>query len=101
MRFEFDREKSAINKQKHGIRLEEAIQLWQKAYLELRAKTVDEPRYMAIGQIHGKLYACIDTMRGDAVRLISCRRAREQEEQLYHDYFKEIPRETEAHGGGV
>ena len=89
MRFEFDREKSAINKQKHGISLEEAAQLWQEAYLEVKARTVDEVRSMAIGRIRGKLYACIYTVRGESIRLISCRRAREQEARLYHENFKE------------
>lgn len=89
MDFEFDRRKSEANKRKHGISLEEATQIWQEAYLEVTAKTVDEPRMMAIGTIRGKVYACIYTVRGESVRLISCRRAREQEAQLYHGYFKE------------
>lgn len=44
---------------------------------------------MAIGKISGKLYACIYTSRGEAIRLISCRRASEKEARLYHAHFKE------------
>ena len=89
MKFEFNREKSESNKRKHGVSFEQATQIWLEAYLEVTARTVDEPRVMAIGKIGGNLYACIYTVRGEAVRLISCRTARAREEQLYHDYFKE------------
>jgi len=93
MEFEFDRVKSEANKRKHGVSLDEAVQIWQEAYLEIPAKTVDEPRFMSIGRIRGKLFACIYTVRGESIRLISCRRAREKEAQLYHGYLKEENRE--------
>ena len=89
MRFEFDRRKSAVNQEKHGVSLAEAAQLWQEACLEVKARTVKEARFMAIGHIQGKLHACIYTVRGEVIRLISCRRAREKEAQLYHEHFKE------------
>ena len=97
MPFEFDQEKSEANARKHGISLEDAARLWEGAHLEIAARTVDEPRFMAIGIIHGELYACIYTMRGESVRLISCRRARAKEAELYHDYFKEKSSEGESH----
>ena len=71
MEFEFDRLKSEANKRKHGVGLDEATQIWQEAYLEITARTVNEPRFMAIGRIRGKLYACIYTVRGESLRLIS------------------------------
>lgn len=89
MKFEFDQTKSEVNQRKHGVSFDEATQIWQEAYLEVVARTVDEPRAMVIGKIKGTLYACIYTVRGEAVRLISCRRARPREGQLYHDHFKE------------
>ena len=89
MRFEFNQEKSESNRRKHGVTLEQATQIWLNTYLELRARTVDEARFMAIGKIQERLYACIYTVRGESVRLISCRRARAKEAQFYHDHFKE------------
>ena len=89
MKFEFDRAKSEGNKGQHGIGLDEATQIWQGAHLEIAARTVDEPRWMVIGTIHERIYACIYTHRGETVRLISCRRAREKEARLYHEYLKE------------
>ena len=99
MRFEFDREKSVRNKQKHGVTLAEAVQLWRQAHLEIRARTADEPRFMVIGVMRGKLYACIYTTRGDAIRLISCRRVRLKEVRFYHAYFPETTGQGEAHSG--
>ena len=94
MQFEFDPKKSKANKEKHGVSLDEAAQLWQEAYLEVTARTANEARFMAIGHIQEKLYACIYAMRGEVIRLISCRRAREKEAQLYHEHLKESVREA-------
>lgn len=88
MEFEFDRSKSDANRRKHGVGFDHAVQIWQEAYLELTARTVDEPRFLVIGKIRDKLYSCIYTTRGERIRLISCRRARGKEVQLYHEYFK-------------
>ena len=99
MEFEFDKVKSEANKHKHGVSLDEARQIWDDAYLEIAARTVDEPRWIIIGKVRGRLYACIFTRRGESLRLISCRRAREKEAQLYHAFLKEAPgEESEAHG---
>lgn len=86
MQFEFDRDKSDANKLKHGLTLREAARIWEGSHVEVTARTIDEPRWMAIGMIQGKPYACIYTIRGETTRLISCRRARAKEVQLYHDY---------------
>lgn len=92
MEFECNKEKSASNRRKHGISLDEATRLWEITHLEVEARTLDEPRWMAIGLVEGKLYACIYTVRGERIRLISCRRAREKEAQLYHVHIKKIDR---------
>jgi len=99
MNFEFDEAKSETTKRKHGITLREATQIWRGPYLEIEARTVDEPRWMALGLIRDKLYACIYTIRSETVRLISCRRARPKEAQLYHGYFRQTGREGHSQGG--
>lgn len=93
MEFEFDKVKSEANKHKHGVSLDEARQIWDDAYTETAARTVDESRWIAIGKIHERLYACVFTRRGESLRLISCRRAREKEVKLYHAFLKETPGE--------
>ena len=51
--------------------------------LEIPAKTEDEPRFLAVGQIDGKHWSAVITYRGSYIRLISVRRARTEEVALY------------------
>jgi hypothetical protein len=84
MNFEFDPEKSEANKSKHGIDFFEAQELWNDAdLLEIPAKTADEPRFLVLGKIGEKHWTGIITYREDKIRIISVRRARNEEVELY------------------
>jgi uncharacterized protein len=84
--FEFDPKKSARNKVKHGIDFEQAEALWQdKNGVTLVSNFGDEQRFLYVAKMPetGKLWAAIFAYRGEAIRLISVRRAREIEVQTY------------------
>ena len=84
MKFEYDPEKSASNLDKHGIGFEEAQALWlDPDLLEIQARTIDEPRRMVIGKIGGKYWSAVLTHRNGHIRLISVRRSRDKEVELY------------------
>ena len=84
MEFEFDTDKSEANREKHGISFNEAKVLWRDVdALELFARNEGEVRKMLIAERAGKLWTAIFTERGDKVRIISVRRARKNEEDLY------------------
>jgi len=84
MVFEFDAEKSRRNREKHGIDFDEAQGLWlDDQLLEVRARTVDEPRYLVVGRIGAKHWSAIIAYREDRIRLISVRRSRVEEVALY------------------
>ncbi len=84
MIFEFDARKSQMNLEKHGIDFEEAKLLWDDPdLLEIPARIEDEPRFMVIGRIANTHWSGIITYRGDAIRIISIRRARDEEVVLY------------------
>ncbi|PKQ08697.1 MAG: toxin [Alphaproteobacteria bacterium HGW-Alphaproteobacteria-10] len=84
MKFEYDADKSAANRAKHGIDFEQAQALWDDPWLlEAPARTEGEPRWLALGRIAGKHWAAAWTSRGDAVRIISVRRARKEEMGYY------------------
>lgn len=84
MEFEYDPDKSAANKAKHGLDFEEAQALWgDPRLLEVPARTEDEPRFLAVGKIEGRHWAAVWTPRGRIVRLISVRRARPDEVERY------------------
>ncbi len=85
MDFEFNPEKSAANLEKHGLSLEAAKQLWTVPAVEVEARTVDERRFLRIAKVNEKFYSCVFTVRSDAIRLISARRSRPDEEQLYRE----------------
>jgi uncharacterized protein len=86
MKFEFDPTKSATNKDKHGIDFVQAQMLWADEGVEVvlsKSRVTDEKRFLAIGQINGKHWTAICTLRGEAVRIISVRRARKEEVDYY------------------
>ncbi len=84
MDFEFDSQKSDSNKKKHRIDFYEAQKLWDDPDLiEIPFKTSDEQRYLVIGKILGKYWSGIITYRGEKVRIISVRRSRKEEVELY------------------
>lgn len=86
MEFEFDLKKSSSNKDKHGIDFEEAQALWGDPHLlEIEARSSDEPRFFLIGMVDGKHWSAVVTYRGDKVRIISVRRSRKEEVELYEE----------------
>lgn len=89
MKFEFDPEKSRQNKDKHGIDFMEVQKLWKSPHIEFAARQDYENRFAVIGIIDGKLYTCIYTLRHNRIRLISCRRSRQNEVKLYETETKQ------------
>ena len=84
MEFEFDRRKSERNRRKHGIDFVEAQLLWEDSdLLEIPARTEDEPRFLVIGKIHGRHWSGIITYRKSRIRIISVRRSRSKEIEIY------------------
>jgi len=84
MEFEFDPRKSAANRKKHGVDFVEAQALWHDPDLiEVPAHTVDEPRFVVIGRIRDEHWSGVITYRGERIRIISVRRSREEEVEIY------------------
>ena len=84
MKFEFDLQKSESNLQKHGINFLAAQLLWTDPNrIQIPAKEVDEPRFMVIGMIEQKHWSAIITHRDGNIRIISVRRSREEEIEIY------------------
>jgi len=82
--FSFDPKKSDINKSKHGIDLVDAQAMWNDPYfVEIPARTDDEPRFLVIARAGGKHWSAIITYRGERIRIISVRRSRAEEVEIY------------------
>ena len=86
MEFEFDKRKSRSNLKKHGIDFSEAQALWEDPDLiEIPARTTDEPRFLVVGRIGDEHWSAVVTYRDDRIRIISVRRSRKEEIELYED----------------
>lgn len=82
--FEFDPKKSKSNLEKLGIDFVAAQELWLDVrFIELNAKSTEEPRSLIIGKIGSKHWSAIITYRSKNIRIISVRRFSEVEVALY------------------
>jgi uncharacterized DUF497 family protein len=69
---------------KHGIDFSEAQKLWDDpGLIEIPVRTSDEPRFLVIGRISDRYWSGVITYRGDNIRIISVRRARTEEVNIY------------------
>ena len=83
-RFEFDPKKSLSNLDKHGIDFISAQAIWvDPDFIEIQAKTLDEPRSLVIGIIAEKHWSAVITYREQSIRIISVRRSRSSEVAIY------------------
>lgn len=87
MKFEFDPAKSFSNKQKHEIDFIEGQKIWDSPTIELGSRAKNEERHLVIGKIETTFWTAIITYRGDAIRLISIRRSRDEEKEKFRKYY--------------
>lgn len=86
MSFEYDPRKAQTNSQKHGVSFAEAEFVFFDPFAihDVDPDSTGEERFIAVGMGNsGLLLVVVYTMRGDAVRLISARRATRQEAKAY------------------
>jgi len=84
MVFEWDKEKSESNLKKHGIDFETARKIWlDENRIEIEAPYPIEKRWIVIGAIEKKVWTAVFTIRDDAIRIISVRRSRTKEKNIY------------------
>jgi hypothetical protein len=82
--FEYDNKKSTSNLKKHGIDFAAAQELWLDPDLvEIQTKSENEPRFLVIARIANKHWSAVITHRGSTIRIISVRRSRNTEVELY------------------
>ena len=81
---DWNEDKAAINRRKHGIDFDEAIEIFYGTSLLRRSDRNKEERWLAIGESEGRVIAVAFTWRGDTLRIISARHARRNERRAYH-----------------
>lgn len=87
MEIEFDPDKDAANRRKHGLSLTEAerMDLGTAVVNPDRRYAYSEDRFQALGMIDGRLHLLVFTMRGDVLRAISLRKANARERKRYDE----------------
>jgi len=82
---EFDPTKDAANVAKHGVSLAVATEIeWDAAWVlgDLRQE-YGEARFVALAPLGERLFVVVFTVRGEALRIISLRRANAREVRRY------------------
>lgn len=85
MEFEWDEAKRQSNLVKHAVDFVDAQALFdgRPAFTAVARHHPDERRYLTIGVLGGRFYTVVQTWWGGIIRLISARRARDEEERAY------------------
>lgn len=89
MRVEFNPDKAQANLDKHGVSFTEAMLVFFDTHRldePDRRKDYGEVRRIVIGEIEGRVFVVVYTLRGDVIRLISARKSNEREQRKYRAY---------------
>jgi len=91
VRFEFDPAKSAKNERERGLPFAAAALLFDGPRLEWedRRKDYGEIRFSTLGEIEGRVFCASFTKRGEAIRIISFRKANARETRRYRQSLAE------------
>jgi uncharacterized protein len=81
--FEFDPAKNERNIKERGISFGLSAEFDWTTALVLRSDRAGETRFMAMGEIAGRLHVLVYTKRGQTLRIISLRRANNREVKRY------------------
>jgi hypothetical protein len=83
--YEWDEEKLAANRSKHGIDFGAVENMnWSKAIIVDRSRHADgETRFAGIGLLKDRLHTVVFTWREGRMRIISLRRSNKGEEKIY------------------
>ena len=88
MEFEWDEAKRLRTIARRGIDFLDAAALFDgRDLLTVPAPRADEERWLSVGALEGRLVAVVWTRRGDRLRIVTARRARDEEKRRYRAAF--------------
>lgn len=88
MEFEWDDDKDNACRQRRGFSFADILPAFiDPARIEMPDDRYDygETRMTLYGRVAGRLFVVVYTLRGDAIRIISARKANERENKRYGD----------------
>jgi uncharacterized protein len=88
MRFAWDERKRLSNLEKHGLDFFDVSAIFEAPHIAVPSAHAGEgKRFLAIGVFAGRFVTVVYTIRSEALRIISFRRARHGERQKYQELF--------------
>ncbi|MFZ0243356.1 MAG: BrnT family toxin [Desulfobacterales bacterium] len=89
MKFTWDEAKNAINAKRHGIDFVDAKRIFSGYILTLVDDRIEygEERYVSFGLMYGRVIAVVHTESEEEIRIISARKATQNEQK---EYFRKI-----------
>lgn len=86
MQFDWDPNKERSNFKKHRVAFEQAVELFELVHLEFPdgSPEVVEERWLAVGEVMGRVLVVIYTWRGQKRRIISARKATKPEREAFY-----------------
>ena len=91
MKFEWDNNKNDLNIKHHGIDFHDATLIFEHPMLikiDTR-KDYGEKRLVGLGLLYEAVVVIVFTKRGNAIRIISIRRANKNERKIYKEKFSQ------------
>lgn len=87
MKFEWDENKNQANIKVHGVDFSDAHLIFDAPILMKldNRKDYGEDRFIGLGVLYGVIVIIVFTKRGDAIRIISIRRANQHERKVYQE----------------
>ena len=95
MIFEYDENKSILNRSKHGIDFNYAKIIFNSIRVTAIDKRKDygEIRKISIGKIDSQICVVVYTEREDVIRIISARKANQRERRRFYEFINETKTE--------
>ena len=93
MTFEWDSQKDELNRKKHnGISFSMAAKVFLDSHVivkyDSKHSTMDEERWQAIGRVENILFVVFTERKQDVIRIISPRRATQEEIDEYYRHYE-------------
>jgi uncharacterized DUF497 family protein len=87
MVYQWNKDKATANLRKHGIDFADAVSVFSDDLaITILDERLDEERFVTIGlDGFGRVLVVVYTLRGEAIRIISARKATRQEQRQYEE----------------
>jgi uncharacterized DUF497 family protein len=83
--FEWDPSKAISNLAKHSVDFDEAAGIFYGRLTVEPSTRNDEPRWIAVGAVNGRLLRVVFVRRGNRIRIISAMKARKNDDWAYRN----------------